>query len=65
MKVDCFDLSNNPSNIFAAPIEGLFAIVDVEERTVLEVTDLGVVPVTQTAYSLSPDAQESCGIPGR
>ena len=57
VKVDCFDLSNNASNIFAAPIEGLFAIVDVESGEVLEVTDLGVVPVVQTTYSLSPDAQ--------
>jgi len=59
VKVDCFDLSNNPTNIFAAPIEGLFAIVDLESREVLEVIDLGVVPVSQTTYSLSPDAQES------
>lgn len=58
VKVDCFDLQNNSTNVFAAPVEGLFAIVDLESREVLEVTDLGVVPVNQTTYSLSPDAQE-------
>ncbi|MDH4124225.1 MAG: tyramine oxidase [Gammaproteobacteria bacterium] len=58
VKVDCFDLSNNPKNIFAAPIEGLFAIIDLESKEVLDVIDLGVVPVTQTSYSLDPDAQE-------
>lgn len=58
VKVDCFDLQNNPTNVFAAPVEGLFAIVDLESREVLEVTDLGVVPVNQKTYSLSADAQE-------
>lgn len=57
VKVDCFDLSDNPDNVFAAPIEGLFAIVDIEAREVLDVIDLGVVPVTQTTYSLAADAQ--------
>lgn len=57
VKVDCFDLSNNPSNIFAAPIEGLFAIVDLEAREVIEVIDLGIVPLNTKTYSLSPDAQ--------
>lgn len=59
VKVDCFDLQNNPTNVFAAPVEGLFAIVDLESREVLDVVDLGVVPVTQETYSLSADAQES------
>jgi primary-amine oxidase len=58
VKVDCFDLSNNPKNVFAAPIEGLFAIIDLESKEVLEVIDLGVVSVTQTSYSLAADAQE-------
>lgn len=58
VKVDCFDLSNNPTNVFAVPIEGLFAVVDIESREILEVTDLGVVPVVQTTYSLAPDSQE-------
>ena len=56
VKVDCFDLKNNPTNVFAAPVEGLFAIVDLESREVLEVVDLGVVPVSQETYSLSAGA---------
>ena len=59
VKVDCFDLQNNATNVFAAPVEGLFAIVDLESREVLEVVDLGVVPVIQKNYSLSADAQEA------
>ena len=58
VKVDCFDLSNNPKNVFAAPIEGLFAVIDLESKEVLEVVDLGVVPVTQINYSLASAAQE-------
>jgi len=57
VKVDCFDMSNNPDNAMAAPIEGLFAIVDLESRDVLDVIDLGVVPVIQSSYSLAADAQ--------
>lgn len=57
VKADCFDLSDNPTNIFAAPIEGLFATVDLDTGQVLEVTDLGVVPVPEGSFSLSPDAQ--------
>ena len=59
VKVDCFDLSHNPTNVFAAPIEGLFAIVDLEARDVLDVIDLGVVPVSQETYSLAVDAQRT------
>lgn len=58
-KVDCFDLTNNPTNVFAAPIEGLFAIVDVEAGEVLDVVDLGVVPVSQRRWPLDAEAQES------
>jgi primary-amine oxidase len=57
VKVDCFDLSNNPTNVWAAPVEGLFAVVDLESREVLEVVDLGAVPVSQQTWSLSPKAE--------
>ncbi len=57
VKVDCFDLQNNPTNVFATPIEGLFALVDLESRDVLKVVDLGVVPVPTDTWSLSPSAQ--------
>ena len=59
VKADCFDLSQNPTNIFASPIEGLFATVDLDTGTVIEVTDLGVVPIPPGSHSLAPDAQPS------
>ena len=57
VKVDCFDLQNNPTNVFATPIEGLYALVDLESREVLEVVDRGVVAVSPSTWSLSPNAQ--------
>ncbi|HSE43558.1 MAG TPA: tyramine oxidase [Acidobacteriota bacterium] len=44
-KVDCFDIRNVKSDVFANPIEGLFATVDLDQMKVIEVTDLGVVPI--------------------
>jgi len=58
VKVDCFDLSHNPTNVWAAPIEGLVAVVDLEAHEVLDVIDLGVVPVNQRTWSLSREAQD-------
>ena len=59
IKLDCFDMQNNPDNAFAIPIEGLFALIDVESREVLKVVDLGVVPLPTETYSLSPEAQSA------
>ncbi len=44
-KIDCFDIRDVKTDVFAKPIEGLFATVDLDSGKVLEVTDLGVVPV--------------------
>ena len=45
VKVDCFDTRGVTTDVFATPIEGLFATVDLDAKSVLEVTDLGVVPI--------------------
>ena len=45
VKVDCFDIRGVTTDVFATPIEGLFATVDLDSRSVLEVTDAGVVPI--------------------
>lgn len=44
MKVPCFVLPEK-SNFYAKPVEGLFGLVDLEKREVVEVVDTGVVPV--------------------
>ena len=45
VKVDCFDVRDVQTDVFANPIEGLFATYDLDRNEILEVTDLGVVPV--------------------
>ena len=54
VKVDCFDIRGVRSDVFANPIEGLFATVDLDRGEVLEVTDLGVVPVPGGNSELDP-----------
>jgi len=44
MKVPCF-VNPTGSNFYAKPIEGLFAVVDLNGRSVVDVVDTGVVPV--------------------
>jgi hypothetical protein len=54
VKVDCFDIRGVKSDVFANPIEGLFATVDLDRGEVLEVTDLGVVPIPRGNSELDP-----------
>jgi primary-amine oxidase len=54
VKVDCFDIRGVKSDVFANPIEGLVATVDLDARTVLDVTDLGVVPIPGGSSELDP-----------
>jgi primary-amine oxidase len=54
VKVDCFDIRGVRSDVFANPIEGLFATVDLDRGEVIDVTDLGVVPVPGGNSELDP-----------
>jgi primary-amine oxidase len=49
MNVPCFDMVDRENNIFARPIEGLMAVVDLDTRKVLRLIDLGVLPVPAKA----------------
>ena len=55
LKVACFDASLG-HNVWARPIEGLYAIVDLDARQVIRLIDSGIVPV-------SPDPAEFSGDP--
>jgi primary-amine oxidase len=57
VKVDCFDLSKEETNTLATPIEGLYIKVDVDEKKVLEIIDIGVVPIPPGVYPLGAAAQ--------
>lgn len=54
VKLDCFDTRGVRSDVFANPIEGLFATVDLDNGKVLEVTDLGVIPIPGGNSELDP-----------
>ncbi|MFV2093689.1 MAG: tyramine oxidase, partial [Hyphomicrobiales bacterium] len=43
LKVPCYELGTGTSHLYGRPITGVFAVVDVEEKRVLDVVDLGVV----------------------
>jgi primary-amine oxidase len=45
LKVACFDNSGGGHNVWGRPIEGLYAIVDLDEREVIRLIDTGPVPV--------------------
>ena len=48
----CFDVSAENAMPFGRPIEGLMAVVDVGNREVIDVVDVGVVPLPPEAASL-------------
>ncbi len=43
-KVPCYQRSNSKNNLYGRPIEGLFSVVDVEGKKVIEIVDTGVIP---------------------
>ncbi|MEE2778624.1 MAG: tyramine oxidase [Acidobacteriota bacterium] len=55
-KLDCFDIRGILTDVFAKPIEGLFATVDLDTGEVIEVTDLGVVPIPPGDSELDPES---------
>jgi len=55
LNVPCFDKAGAVNHIYGRPIENLLAIVDVRNRKVLKVIDLGVVPVPAEVPSSAYD----------
>ena len=54
MKVPCY-VTPSQSNFYAKPIEGLFAVVDLNAGAVLDVVDTGAVPVPEDAWGYTQD----------
>jgi len=59
LKVPCFDKTGAANNVYGRPIENVLAIVDVRKRAVLDVLDLGVVPVPTDVPSEAYDPATS------
>jgi primary-amine oxidase len=65
LNVPCFDKAGAVNNVYGRPIENLLAVVDVRKRTVLDVIDLGVVPVPRDVPSHAYDPAHSSRQPGK
>ena len=59
LNVPCFDREGAVNNIYGRPIENVLAVVDVRAGKVLEVIDLGVVPVPTDVPSHAYDPATS------
>jgi len=47
LKLVCYDTAGNRNNVWSRPIEGLSAVVDLDDRKVIQVVDTGAVPVSR------------------
>jgi primary-amine oxidase len=65
LNVPCFDKAGAVNNVYGRPIENLLAVVDVRKRKVLDVIDLGVVPVPRAVPSHAFDPATSTRQPPR
>ena len=50
--VGCFDTRRTTNNTFGWPIERLYAAIDLQTRTVIEVVDNGAVPINTSDQNL-------------
>jgi primary-amine oxidase len=55
MKVPCYVTDEESSHLYGRPIDGLFAVVDVEAGDVLEVVDLGAVEPAPAPRRVEPE----------
>jgi primary-amine oxidase len=58
-KADCFDVRGVKTSAFATPIEGLFATVDLDAMKIIEITDLGVIPIPPGNYDYDPGSVQT------
>lgn len=56
VKVGCFDTRRSTTNLFAWPIERLYALVDLRNNHVLSVTDYGAVPIAEGDFNYTEAA---------
>ena len=61
----CFDVTDENAMSFGQPIEGLMAVVDVRNREVLSVVDLGVVPLPPLSPGLRYEDSQQYRAPAR
>ncbi len=57
LKVTCFDTEGTRNNVWGRPIEGLYALVDVDAGKVVRLIDTGIVPVSRETHAYDEAAQ--------
>ncbi len=62
-KVGCFDLTQTTNNMEMAPIEGLYAVVDLHSETVARIWDHGVAPVSKANLNFTEASQPKLRAP--
>lgn len=60
MKVPCY-VNPTGSNFYAKPIEGLYAVVDLVGKKVMEVIDTGIIPVPKDDWGYTDDEVQARG----
>jgi primary-amine oxidase len=65
LKMPCYDIAGAETNIYARPIEGLVATVDLDAGTVLDLLDEGVVPVGKAGHQFDRESILETGDPMR
>jgi primary-amine oxidase len=53
LKVTCFDTAGTRINVWGRPIEGLYAVVDLDEHKVIRLIDTGAAPVSRETGDFS------------
>jgi primary-amine oxidase len=71
VKLPCYDVADARTNIYGRPIEGLIAVVDLDEGKVTRVIDTGPMPVSEESHELgggddlkAPRSQATAPPPG-
>ncbi|NRA88096.1 MAG: hypothetical protein HRU28_12065, partial [Rhizobiales bacterium] len=49
-KVPCYEKSHSKNHLYGRPIEGLFSIVDIEAKKVIDIVDTGVVKTPDAVF---------------
>ena len=57
LKVGCLDLEGTRNNVWGRPIEGLYALVDVDDGKVVRLIDTGIVPVSREIHAYDEASQ--------
>lgn len=62
VNLPCYDITGATTNLYDRPIEGILAIVDLDEAAVVELIDTAAVPVGKTIHDLGADGLSAGGV---